>query len=158
MKGSCGKGTVKHHDRGGKSHTWLKLFSYTHTHIHKHAHTHKWVHYKWRHKNELHGLCQCQLPGCDNVLLKEETEQALSWKQDSILGQTVDFELYAQYLWKRHTNWKTRTPGRKSPRALHRLKEYPNYLCDQIESYILLCLLRNDYKPIDNRLLLTTWV
>ena len=27
--------------------------------------------------------------------LKEETEQALSWKQDSILGQTVDFELYA---------------------------------------------------------------
>ena len=29
--------------------------------------------------------------------MKEETEQALSWKQDSILGQTVDFELYAQY-------------------------------------------------------------
>ena len=28
--------------------------------------------------------------------VKEETEQALSWKQDSILGQTVDFELYAQ--------------------------------------------------------------
>ena len=32
------------------------------------------------------------------ILLKEETEQALSWKQDSILGRTVDFELYAQYL------------------------------------------------------------
>ena len=28
------------------------------------------------------------------VVLKEETEQALSWRQDSILGQTVDFELY----------------------------------------------------------------
>ena len=39
--------------------------------------------------------------------VKEETEQALSWKQDSILGWTVDFELYAQYLWKRPTNWKT---------------------------------------------------
>ena len=29
-------------------------------------------------------------------IMKEETEQAPSWKQDSILGQTVDFELYAQ--------------------------------------------------------------
>ena len=28
--------------------------------------------------------------------MKEETEQAPSWKQDSILGRTVDFELYAQ--------------------------------------------------------------
>ena len=24
--------------------------------------------------------------------MKEETEQALSWKQDSILGRTLDFE------------------------------------------------------------------
>ena len=39
--------------------------------------------------------------------MKEETEQALSWKQDSLLGQTVDFELYAQYLWKWHANWNT---------------------------------------------------
>ena len=30
-------------------------------------------------------------------VLKEEPEQASSWKQDSILGWTVDFELYAQY-------------------------------------------------------------
>ena len=30
--------------------------------------------------------------------MKEETEQA-PWKQDSILGWTVDFELYAQDLW-----------------------------------------------------------
>ena len=29
------------------------------------------------------------------VRLKEETEQALSWEQDSILGQTMGFELYA---------------------------------------------------------------
>ena len=32
-------------------------------------------------------------------------------------------------------------PRRKSPRALHLLKEYPNYLCNRIESYILLRLL-----------------
>ena len=52
------------------------------------------------------------------LVLKEETEeQAPSWKQDSILGRTVDFELYAQYLWKWHTNWKTRPPEWKSPRA-----------------------------------------
>ena len=48
---------------------------------------------------------------------RKQTEQTPSWKQDSILGQTVDFELYAQYLWKWHTNWKTRPPGWKSPRA-----------------------------------------
>ena len=40
------------------------------------------------------------------AFLKEETEQALSWKQDSILGQTVDFEWYAQYQWKWYTNGK----------------------------------------------------
>ena len=40
-------------------------------------------------------------------------------------------------------------PGRKSPRALHCLKEYPNYLCNWTESYILLCLLGYDHKPIE---------
>ena len=43
-------------------------------------------------------------------------------------------------------NW----PGRKSPKALHCLKEYPNYLCNRIESDILLCL-GYDHRPIDNR-------
>ena len=47
--------------------------------------------------------------------MKEETEQALSWKQDSILGRTVYIELYAQYLWKQHTNWKTRPPEGRTP-------------------------------------------
>ena len=51
------------------------------------------------------------------VKVNEETEQVPSWKQDSILGRTVDFELYAQYLWERHANWKTRSPGWKSPKA-----------------------------------------
>ena len=49
-------------------------------------------------------------PPVSSIILKEETEQDPSWKQDSILGRTVDFELYAQYLWKWHTNWKTRPP------------------------------------------------
>ena len=50
------------------------------------------------------------------LLLKEEAEQPLSGKQDSILGRTVDFlELYAQDLCKRHTNWKTRPPEGRAP-------------------------------------------
>ena len=48
-------------------------------------------------------------------------------------------------------------PRRKSPRALHFLKEYTNYLCNLMESYILLCLLGYDHKPIDNCPLLTTY-
>ena len=31
------------------------------------------------------------------------------------LGRIVDFKLYAQYLWKRHTNWKTRPPEGRAP-------------------------------------------
>ena len=52
---------------------------------------------------------------------RKQTEQALSWKQNSILGWTVDFELYAQYLWKRHTNWETRPPGGRAPWLVPRL-------------------------------------
>ena len=48
--------------------------------------------------------------------LKEQTKQALSWKQDSIWGRTVDFELYAQYLRKWHTNHKTR-PQKEEPQG-----------------------------------------
>ena len=33
------------------------------------------------------------------VWRRKQTEQALSWKQDSILGWTVDFELYAQSIY-----------------------------------------------------------
>ena len=47
--------------------------------------------------------------------MKEETEQALSRKQDSILGRTVDLELYAQYLKKRDIIWKTRPPEGRAP-------------------------------------------
>ena len=48
---------------------------------------------------------------------RKQTEQAPSWKQDSILGQTVDFELYAQYLWKWHTNWKNQAPWMEEPQG-----------------------------------------
>ena len=46
----------------------------------------------------------------------------------------------------------------ESPRAHTEtlLKEYPNYLCNWIESQILLCLLGYDHRPIDNCPLLTT--
>ena len=46
-------------------------------------------------------------------------------------------------------------PEGRAP-GLHCLKEYANYLCNQIESYMLLCLLGYDHRPIDNYLLLTT--
>ena len=46
---------------------------------------------------------------------RKQREQAPSWKQDSILGRTVDFELYAQYLWKRQFNWKTRPTQKEEP-------------------------------------------
>ena len=48
------------------------------------------------------------------------------------------------------------SPRRKSPRAIRCLKEYSNYLYNRIESYILLCLLGCDHKPIDNCPLFTT--
>ena len=56
--------------------------------------------------------------------MKEETDRTgsvfkagLHLEPDSNLSQTVDFELYAQYLWKQHTKWKSRSTGWKSPRA-----------------------------------------
>ena len=47
-------------------------------------------------------------------------------------------------------------PGKGEPQGSPLLKEYPNYLCNGIESYILLCLLGYDHRPIDNCPLLTT--
>ena len=54
---------------------------------------------------------------------RKQNRLYLSWEQDSILGRTVDFELYAQYLWKWHTNWETRPPkeepqGSPSPKKI----------------------------------------
>ena len=78
--------------------------------------------------------------------LKEETEQAPSWAilwtlcPDTICPVSMEMTYQLE----------NQAPGRKSLRALHCLKEYPNYLCNRIESYILLCLLGYDHKPIDN--------
>ena len=89
--------------------------------------------------------------------MKEETEQALSWKQDSILGRTNGLWAICPVSMETTYQLENQALGRKSPRALHCLKEYPNYLCNWIESYILLCLLGYDHKPIDNCPLLTIW-
>ena len=59
--------------------------------------------------------------------------------------------IYGNYI----PTW-NQAPRRKSLKGLYCLKEYPNYLCNQIELYILLCLLGYDHRPIDNCPLLTT--
>ena len=89
------------------------------------------------------------------LVVKKETEQALSWKQDSISGQSVNLAICPISM-ETTNQQENQAPGRKSPRAPHHLKEYPNYLCDWIESYILLCLSGYDHKPIDHCPLLTT--
>ena len=44
--------------------------------------------------------------------MKEETDRTGSILKAGLhLGPDVDFELYAQYLWKRHTSWKSRPPA-----------------------------------------------
>ena len=48
---------------------------------------------------------------------RKQTEQVPSWKPDSILGWTVEFDLCALYLWKQCTNWKTKPPGWRSLRT-----------------------------------------
>ena len=51
-------------------------------------------------------------------------------------------------------------PQKEEPQGLYldspSPKKYPNYLCNQIESYSLLCLLGYDHRLIDNCPLLTT--
>ena len=95
-----------------------------------------------------HGVCGILVPwpGIEPVPPAVEV-QSLNWRRKQkrlhLEGRTLSWAglwtlSYAQYLWKRHSNWKTRSPGWKSPRArtwtLRHLKEYPNYLCNWIES------------------------
>ena len=100
----------------------------------------------WAYQELQEGVWCCGVRYTSRVCLTPlnwRRKQAPSWKQDSILGRTVDFELYAQYLWKRHTNWKSRLrlptppPPMEEPQLVSRLcllKECPNYLCNRIES------------------------
>ena len=54
--------------------------------------------------------------------MKKETDRTGSILKAGLhLGPDVDFELYAQYLWKRHINWKTRPPEGRAPRLIPRL-------------------------------------
>ena len=48
-------------------------------------------------------------------------------------------------------------PRKEEPQGSPSLKEYPNFLCNRIESYILLRFLGCDHRPIDNCPLLTIW-
>ena len=91
-----------------------------------------------------------------NLLVKEEIKQALSWKQAPSWAGLWMLSYMPNVSMETTYQLEKQAPGRKSPRALHHLKEYPNYLCNQIESHILLCLLGNDHKPIDNCPLLTS--
>jgi len=50
-------------------------------------------------------------------ILKEEIEQAPSREQNSILGWTVDFELYAQYLWKITYQPENQMPRKEEPQG-----------------------------------------
>ena len=47
------------------------------------------------------------------------------------LGRTVDLELYAQYLWKQQTNWKTRLPHTSPPPPPTMGKPQGSYLDSQ---------------------------
>ena len=58
-----------------------------------------------------------RLPSPVSFLWRKQREQALSWNQDSILGWTVDFELYAQLSMEMTHQLEKQAPGRKSPRA-----------------------------------------
>ena len=82
-------------------------------------------------QNVLKYMLECYLIRKDfavsfNLLAKEEIKQGLSWKQDSILSWTVDVELYAQRIYGNDIPTGKPGPGKKSLRALHHLKEYPN--------------------------------
>ena len=47
---------------------------------------------------------------------RKRTEQAPPWKQDSILGWTVDFELYAPYM-ERTNQLENQTPPMEEPQG-----------------------------------------
>ena len=82
-------------------------------------------------------------------MLKEEREQAPSWAGLWTLS-------YVPSTYENDVPAGKPGPQKAEPQGSPCLKEYPNYLCNRIESYILLCLLGYDPRPIDNCPLLTT--
>ena len=56
------------------------------------------------------------------IIMKEETDRTESvLKAGTHLGPDCGFELYAQCLWKRHTNWKTKPLNERAPGLVSRL-------------------------------------
>ena len=97
------------------------------------------------------------------ILLILEQKRVWRRKQNRLHPESRTPSLAALWTWSYMpgiygNNISTAKPGprRMSRRALHRPEEYPNYLCNLIASYILLCLLGYDHRPIDNCPLLTT--
>ena len=57
-----------------------------------------------------------------SVILKEETDRTGSILKAGLhLGPDYGLELYVQYLWKQHTNWKTRPLNGRAPGLVPRL-------------------------------------
>ena len=80
--------------------------------------------------------------------VKEETEQALESRTPTWAGLWTLSYMPSIY----GNDIPTGKPGpqKEEPQGSPSLKEYPNFLCNQIESYILLCFLGYDHRPIDN--------
>jgi len=56
------------------------------------------------------------------IIMKEETDRTESvLKAGTHLRPDCGFELYAQCLWKRHTNWKTKPLNERAPGLVSRL-------------------------------------
>ena len=74
------------------------------------------------------------------IPLKEETQQAPFWKQDSMLSWTVDFWAICPVSKETTYQLENQTPQMEKPQGFYGwsldspLKEYPNYLCNRIES------------------------
>ena len=89
--------------------------------------------------------------------LKEETEQALSESRTPSWARLWTLS-YMSSTYGNDIPTGKPGPHREEPQGSPCLKEYPNYMCNQIESYILLCSLGYDHKPTDNCPLLTNYL
>ena len=94
------------------------------------------------------------------MILKEETDRTGSILKAGLhLGPDWTLSYMPSIYGNNIPTGKPDPPDGKAPGLVPRLfglKEYPNYLCNPIESYILLCLLEYDHRPIDNCPFLTT--
>ena len=93
--------------------------------------------------------------------MKEETDRTGSTLKAGLhLGLDCGLRAICPVSMGMTYNWKTRPPTptpMEEPQVSYLGSPSPkrncNYLCNQIESYILLCLLGYDHRPIDNNYL-----